>query len=166
MRRIFCEGGSASKLCVITAFGHNSDGCGDKECKNCVLHKTLHAVDLVLISEFMEDLHRTFSLCISTLESKGIKVIINKTTLLVSGTEGEISRSKTDPCGMCGKSNGNSIMCTTCKSWVHKCMKRKKLPVVQAPSFVCARCSHMTAGTMAKKLCDGTEMVKRLLLSG
>ena len=41
-------------------------------------------------------------------------------------------------------------------------MKRKKLSVVLAQSFVCTRCSSMTAGTMAKKenLWDNVETVK------
>ena len=34
---------------------------------------------------------------------RGLKVNFNKTKLMLSGTEGERSRTKIDPCGMSGK---------------------------------------------------------------
>ena len=55
----------------------------------------------------------------------------------------------------------NSIMCTKCRSWVHRStFAKKKLSVAHDQSYVCARYSSMKAGTEAKKLCDGVEMVK------
>ena len=109
----------------------------------------------------MKDLQRKFSSWKATLESKGMKINISKTKLQVSGT-GETSRSKIDPCGMRSKRMmANSIIYTKCRSWVHRrCTKRKKLSVALAQSFVCAKCSSMTTGTVAKKLCDGVETVR------
>ena len=37
------------------------------------------------------------------LERKGMKVNLGKTKMMVSGSKGEISKSKIDPCGICGK---------------------------------------------------------------
>ena len=114
------------------------------------------------MSGSLEDLQKS-SLWKATVESKGIKVNINKTKSMVSGTEVETSRSKVDPFGMCGKKvMADSIMCSKYRCWVHRrCTKRKKLSVAMAQTFVCARCSSMTAETVAKeKLCDGVETVK------
>ena len=36
-------------------------------------------------------------------ESKGLKVNLGKTKVVVSGAEGEVSGSKVDPYGFCGK---------------------------------------------------------------
>ena len=135
-----------------------------EDARNGTLHEILYADDLVLMGESMEDLQSKFSLWKATLESKGMKVNINKTKLMVSGTEGETSRSKIDPCGMCGKRvMANAILCIKCGHWIHRrCTKRKKLTVALAQSFVCGRCDCMRAGTVStkEKLCDGVETVK------
>ena len=67
-----------------------------------LLNEILYADDLVLISENLEDLRERFQRWRGALESKGMKVNIRKTKMMVSG-EGEIIRSKVDPCGICGK---------------------------------------------------------------
>ena len=79
-----------------------------------------------------------------------MKVNINKTKLIVYGTEEKTSRSKTDPCAMCGKRViANFIMRTKCRCWIHKkCTKRKKLSVALAQSF---KCRSLTAGTVETK---------------
>ena len=48
------------------------------------------------------------------IRDKGLKVNLGKTKVLVSRAEGEVSISKIDPCGICGKRvlNGKfSVMC-------------------------------------------------------
>ena len=122
------------------------------DARNGVLHEILYVDDLVQINESMEDLQRKFSLLKATLKSKGVKVNINKTKLMVSGTEGGTSISKIDSCGICGKRvMVNAIMCIKYRYWVHKiCKKRKKLLVDLALSFASSRCNGMTAGTVAK----------------
>jgi len=58
----------------------------------------------------------------------------------------------------------NSILCTKCGHWVHRrCSKMRKLLYDLTQSFVCARCSSMTARIVTmeeEKLCDGIETVK------
>ena len=39
----------------------------------------------------------------NTLENKGLKVNIRMATVMVSGSEGELFKSKIDPCGVCGR---------------------------------------------------------------
>ena len=69
-----------------------------------LLNEILYANDLVLLSENSEDLRERFQRWRGALESKEImKVNISKTKMMVSGAEGEIARSKVDPCGICGK---------------------------------------------------------------
>jgi len=76
---------------------------GMKEAWNSVLQEILYADDLVLMSEAMEDLQRKFSLWKATLESKGLKVNLCETKLMVSRTEGETFISKIDPYGIGGR---------------------------------------------------------------
>ena len=64
-----------------------------------LLHEILSTDDLGLMSKSMKDLQRKFSLLKATLESKGMKVNINKTKLMVTGMKGETSRSKINLCG-------------------------------------------------------------------
>ena len=61
-----------------------------------------------------------------------MKVHIRKTKMMVSGAEGEIVRSKVDPCGICGKRvMSNAMLCTVCKKWIHaRCPRTKKYPAV------------------------------------
>ena len=64
----------------------------------------------------MEDLWRKFSLWKATLESRGMKININKIELLVSGTEGKTSRSKI--CVVCmtrKRVMAKSITCNKCR---------------------------------------------------
>ena len=40
--------------------------------------------------------------------------------MMVSGAEGEVVRSRVDPCGICGKRvMSNAVWCTLCKKWIH-----------------------------------------------
>ena len=53
-------------------------------------------------------------------ESKGLKVILKKTKMVVSGLKGKALNSKVDSCAKSGKRvNANSGMCTDCENWVH-----------------------------------------------
>ena len=51
----------------------------------------------------MEGLREKFWKWKEAFESKGLKVNLGKTKVLVSGAEGEKTVSKIDPCGICGK---------------------------------------------------------------
>ena len=94
-----------------------------------LLNEILCADNLVLMSENLEDLRESFQRWRGALESKGMKVNIRKTKMMVSGAEGEIVRSKVDSCGICGKKvMSNAVLCTVCKKWIHaRCAQTKKV---------------------------------------
>ena len=82
---------------------------------------------------------------------------------MVSGSEGELFKSKIDPCGVCGrKVMANSVLCTKCGTWVHcKCAKIKRASAKLAMHFVGFKCKGIMEGTMdsIEKLCDEVETV-------
>ena len=77
----------------------------------------------------MEDLKEKFWKWKDALESKGLKVSTRKTKVMVSETEGELFKSKIDPCGICGRRvMANSVLCKKCGNWVHgRCTKMKRV---------------------------------------
>ena len=103
-----------------------------EQARKGLLNESLYADDLVLMSENLEDLRERFQKWRGALESKGMKVNIRKTKMMVSGAEREIVRSETDPCGICGKKiMSNAVLCTVCKKWIHaRCAPTKKYPAV------------------------------------
>ena len=63
-----------------------------------------------------------------SIDSKGLKVNLQKTKVVVSGAQGEVSVSKVDPCGICGK-------------WSHgRFVKVKRVTLRLGRDFVCGRC--------------------------
>ena len=76
-----------------------------------VVNELLYADDLVIMRENTEDLKERFWNWKNALESKGLKVNTRKTKLMVSRSEGELFKSKIDPCGICGrKVMANSVL--------------------------------------------------------
>ena len=85
-----------------------------------LMSEILYAEELVLMSETMEGLREKFQKWKEAFESKGMKVNLKKTKVMVSGSEGERIVSKIDPCGMCGKRvMANSVQCNNCGKWIH-----------------------------------------------
>ena len=85
-----------------------------------MVNELLYADDLVLMNEAIEDLKERFWDWNNALESKGLKVNTRKTKLMVRGSEGELFKSKIDPCGVCGRRvMANSFLCTKGGNWVH-----------------------------------------------
>ena len=85
-----------------------------------LLKEILYADDLVLTSESLEELQEKFRKWKEAFESKGMKVNLGKTKMMVSGSEGERLNSKIDPCGICGKRvMANSLLRTKCAKWIH-----------------------------------------------
>ena len=93
-----------------------------------VANELLYADELVPMSKIMEDLKKRCWNWKDALESKGLKVSTRKTKFMVSALEGELFKSKTDPCGVCGRRvMANSVLRTKCGSWVNvKCAKIKR----------------------------------------
>ena len=110
-----------------------------------LLNEILYADDLVLMSESLEDLRERFQRWRRALEGKGLKVNVGKTKMMVSGTEGKITSSKIDPCGVCGKRVGSNAVCM---KWIHgRCTKMKKVTCSSARDLVCRRCTDVGDGT-------------------
>ena len=73
---------------------------------------------------------------------------LKKTKVMVSGSKGEILKSKVDPCAKCGKRvMVNSVMCTKCGKWVHDgSAKIKRVTSTLAKDFVCELCVDTKEG--------------------
>ena len=106
------------------------------------MDEILYADDLVLMSETMEGLRVKFQKWKEAFERKGMKVNLNKTKVMVSGSEGKTTVSKIDPCSMCGKRvKANSVLCGKFGKWVHgRCTKMKRVTPRLANNFVCGKC--------------------------
>ena len=83
------------------------------------MSEMLYADDLALTSETMEGLREKFWKWKETFESRGLKVNLRKTKVVVSGAEGEVTVNKIDLCGICGKRvMANSVLCVKCRKWI------------------------------------------------
>ena len=93
-----------------------------------VVDELLYADDLVLMSETIKERFWNWK---DALESKGLKVDTRKPKVMLSGSEGELFKSKIDPCGVCGrKAMINSVLCTKCGNWVlQDVQKQRELPL-------------------------------------
>ena len=124
----------------------------------------LYADDLVLTSETMEGLREKFWKWKEAFESSGLKVNLGKTKVVVSGAEGEVTVSKIDPCGICGKRvMASSVLCVKCRKWIHgRCAKVKRVTLRLGRDFVCGRCKKQADGFMnsVDELCEKVETVR------
>ena len=106
------------------------------------IKQILYAKDLVLMGETMEELRENFNEWREAFESKGMKVNLGTTKLMVSEMEEETLDSEIDPCGECGtRVMSNLVLCTACGKWVHaRCTNMKKVAVYLNKNFVCKKC--------------------------
>ena len=76
------------------------------------------------------------------VESKGMRVNMNKIKVMISGKRQVRQKAVRWPCGVCSKGVGsNSLQCTNCKKWVHKkCSGIKGSMPKVAKSFICRGC--------------------------
>ena len=118
----------------------------------------------------MEELRENFDEWREAFESKGMRVNLGKTKLMVSGMEEETFGSKIDPCGVCGtRVMSNSVLCTACEKWVHaRCTDKKKVSVYLNKDFVCKKCRSAVKNFKEsyEKLCDGVETVSKFTYLG
>ena len=123
------------------------------------MKQILYADDLVLMGETMEKLRENFDEWREAFESKGMRVNLGKTKLIVSGMKEEAFDSKIDPCGVCGtRVMSNSVLCRACGKWVHaRCTEKKKVSVYVNKNF---------KGSADEKLCDGVETVSKFTYLG
>ena len=137
------------------------------------MKQILHADDLVLMGETMEELIENFNEWREALESKGMRVNLEKTKLMVSGIEEETFDRKIDPCGVCGtRVMSNSVLCTECGKWVHASKmhgtNKKKFAVYLNKNFVCKKCTSVVKNFKGpdEKLCDGLETITKFTYLG
>ena len=73
---------------------------------------------------------------------------LKKTKVMMSGSKGDVLKSKVDPCAKCGKRvMANSMTCTKCDKWVHgRCAKMKRVISTLAKGFVCKLCVDTKKG--------------------
>ena len=109
--------------------------------KNGLMSEMLYVDDLVLTSEMMEGLREKFWKWKEAFESKGLKVNLGKTKVVVSGAEGDVTVSKVNPCGICGKQvMANSLIMSKMQEWNHgRCAKVKRVTLRLGSDFVCGR---------------------------
>lgn len=101
----------------------------------------LYADDLVLVAESEEELKEKLMKWKNSMESKGLKVNVAKTKVMM-WRDGNREETGKWPCSICKKGVGrNSIECTTCKKWVHKkCSGVKGDLEKVCQKFICSRC--------------------------
>ena len=99
--------------------------------RNGLMSEILYEDELVLTRETMQGLREKFWKWKESFESKGLKANLGKTKVEVSGAEGEVSVSKVDPCGVCGKLViANSVLCMKYGKWIHgRCAKVRRVTI-------------------------------------
>jgi len=81
----------------------------------------LYADDLAVIAETEEELIKRLNEWKGNVESKGMRVSMNKTKVMISGERQVRQKAVRWPCGVCSKGVGsNSLQCISCQKWVHK----------------------------------------------
>ena len=102
-----------------------------------------YADDLVITAESPDTLRQRLATWKQNFESKGLRMNMGKTKVMVSGPKLDILKdSGQNPCGVCRKGVGaNSIFCHGCSHWVHhKPCSEIKGRLAEDPSFRCSRC--------------------------
>ena len=104
--------------------------------------KMLCAHDLFFLAERFEGLMTKMAIWKNGLESKGLKVNMGKTKVMISSRDlHTLQSSGKYPCAICRKGVGkNWIFCSGCSFWVHK--KCSDIPgrLVEDTDFGCRRC--------------------------
>ena len=129
-----------------------------KECGDGIPWEILFADDLVLTSETFEGVLQKFAKWRTIFESNGMKVNMDKTKLMVTGEEGKTIKSGDYPCGVCSKGVGsNSMMCTSCRLWVHRRCSGLRASQRLSETFVCKVCQNPKSKATDSKitLADG-----------
>ena len=112
-----------------------------REFRSGVPWEDLYADDLVIITESLEECVTRLLAWKEGMEKKGLRVNAKKTKVMICGSGLDIlERSGKYPCAVCCSGVGNSsIMCSSCRNWVHKkCSGLKHIR--QDPTYKCARC--------------------------
>ena len=107
----------------------------------------LYADDLVLTSDTEIGLKQKIMKWKASMESKGLKVNVGKTKVMISGERKEVVAPAVKfPCSVCNKGvRSNCIQCNKCNKWVHKkCSGVKGSLMKVSAQFVCKTCNKAT----------------------
>jgi len=117
-----------------------------REFRVALLWELLYADDLAVIAETEEELIKRLNEWKDNVESKGMRVSMNKTKVMISGERQKVRQKAVIwPCGVCSKGVGsNSLQCYSCQKWVHKkCSGIKGRVSKVAKSFICSGCLNL-----------------------
>jgi hypothetical protein len=111
----------------------------------------LYADDLVIMADTLEEVVDSLSRWKAQLESKGLKVNMGKTKVLISSHDRKHKPAPVKyPCGVCQKGVGNnSIHCQGCNQWVHKRCSGLTGRLQTDPAFRCRTCQAESMPTPA-----------------
>ena len=99
----------------------------------------LYADDLFIITESLEECVRRLLTWREAMEEKGLRVNAGKTKICGIGLD-LLQSSSEFPCAVCHTVVGsNSILCNSCKHWVHKKGSGLK-GLTKDPDYRCTRC--------------------------
>ena len=98
------------------------------------MNEILWTYDLDLMSESTKSLKKKFLNWKGAFESKGLKVNIKKTKMMMTGSKGKV-----DSCIKWGKrAMTNLVLCSKCGKWVHgRCARMKWVSSTLAKGFAC-----------------------------
>ena len=134
--------------------------------RECMLSELLYADDFLLMSEAIYGLRNKFLKWKEAFESKGLKVYLGKTKVMVSGgiTKDGLSKSKDDPSGVCSlREEANSVLCVQCSKWIHDiCANVNKVTPNFSLHFACRKCERNIGEVVEhqEKLCDEVKAVR------
>jgi len=142
------QGSVLSPLLFITVMDVLS-----RDVREGLLYELLYADDLVLMADSMEELQRKYSNWKIALESRGLRINVGKTKVMVGDGVKSMHKSNIDPCAICGKRVGrNSIRCNKCRFWVHgKCSDVKGSLLKVEKTFVCKSCERPVEARQSDK---------------
>ena len=108
------------------------------------LWQLLYADDFVIVAESLGELKARLKNWKDGLKEKGLKVNVGMTNVLCS--RHDVSKLKIAsvkfPCGVCMKCVGaNSVLCLSCRNWVHKRCSGIKTSLTNCEAFICKTCS-------------------------
>ena len=135
-----------------------------QEFRTGVPWELLYADDLAVVADSLDECIAKLKNWKDGMESKGLRVNMRKTKLMISGHGLDLLRdSGAFPCAVCRTGVGtNSIQCSRCSFWVHKKCCGFKGKITANPDYVCPRCCDLTRpidGRPATQVeVDGTQL--------
>ena len=119
----------------------------------------LYADDLAVIAETEEELIKRLNQWKENVESKGMRVNMNKTKVMISGERQMVlQKAARWPCRVCNKGVGSkSLQCTRCQKWVLPRIEcrpgswMKRIPVLQR---VRPRRLRLRVGACGRRIVD------------